>query len=321
MLKRRDFAVTYNNIFMIYDLIIIGAGPAGITASIYASRFKINHLVIGEIPGGLITEAHSVCNFPGDNKINGFDLMQKMQGHAKELGAEIKEMERVVEIKKEGDEFSLKTESGQNFLAKNILLATGTKHRKLGLVEEDKYLGKGLAYCATCDAMFFRDKIVAVVGGGNSAMTAALYLAEVAQKVYLLVKGDELNGEMVWAEQIEKNPKIEVKYQTEVIKLKGDNKLEGIDLKNSNAEIEELILDGLFVEIGTQPELLLSAQLGLETERGYIKVDIAQKTNVLGVWAAGDITTNSNSVRQVITACSEGAVATQDIFTVLQKNK
>jgi thioredoxin reductase (NADPH) len=247
--------------------------------------------------------------------------MQKMQGHAKELGMEIKEMEKIVEIKKEGEEFSLKTESGQNFLAKNILLATGTKRRKLGLVEEDKYLGKGLAYCATCDAMFFKDKIVGVVGGGNSAMTAALYLAEVAQKVYLLVKGGEVNGEMVWAEQIEKNPKIEVKYQTEVIKLKGDNKLEGIDLKNSNAEIEELILDGLFVEIGTQPELSLSAQLGLETERGYIKVDIAQKTNVLGVWAAGDITTNSNSVRQVITACSEGAVAAQDIFTGLQKNK
>ncbi len=306
---------------MIYDLIIIGAGPAGITASIYASRFKIKHLVIGEVPGGLITEAHSVCNFPGENKINGFDLMQKMQGHAKELGMEIKEMEKIVEIKKEGEEFSLKTESGQNFLAKNILLATGTKRRKLGLVEEDKYLGKGLAYCATCDAMFFKDKIVGVVGGGNSAMTAALYLAEVAQKVYLLVKGGEVNGEMVWAEQIEKNPKIEVKYQTEVIKLKGDNKLEGIDLKNSNAEIEELTLDGLFVEIGTQPELSLSAQLGLETERGYIKVDIAQKTNVLGVWAAGDITTNSNSVRQVITACSEGAVAAQDIFTGLQKNK
>lgn len=320
MLKRRDFAVTYNNIFMIYDLIIIGAGPAGITASVYASRFKINHLVIGEIPGGLITEAHSVCNFPGDNKINGFDLMQKMQGHAKELGAEIKEMERVVEIKKEGDEFSLKTESGQNFLAKNILLATGTKHRKLNIADEEKYLGRGLAYCATCDAMFFRDKIVAVVGGGNSAMTAALYLAEVAQKVYLLVKGDELNGEMVWVEQIEKNPKIEIKYQSEVLKLKGENKLEGLDLKVKE-EIQDLVLDGLFIEIGTQPDPLLIEQLGLETDRGYIKVDMAQKTNVLGVWSAGDITTNSNSVRQVITACSEGAVATQDIFTVLQKNK
>lgn len=305
---------------MIYDLIIIGAGPAGITASVYASRFKINHLVIGEIPGGLITEAHSVCNFPGDNKINGFDLMQKMQGHAKELGAEIKEMERVVEIKKEGDEFSLKTESGQNFLAKNILLATGTKHRKLNIADEEKYLGRGLAYCATCDAMFFRDKIVAVVGGGNSAMTAALYLAEVAQKVYLLVKGDELNGEMVWVEQTEKNPKIEIKYQSEVLKLKGENKLEGLDLKVKE-EIQDLVLDGLFIEIGTQPDPLLIEQLGLETDRGYIKVDIAQKTNVPGVWAAGDITTNSNSVRQVITACSEGAVAAQDIFTGLQKNK
>lgn len=306
---------------MTYDLIIIGAGPAGITASIYASRFKIKHLVVGEIPGGLITEAHSVCNFPGENQINGFDLMQKMQGHAKELGMEIKEMERISEIKKEGEEFSLSTESGQNFLTKNILLATGTKRRKLGLAEEDKYLGRGLAYCATCDAMFFKDKVVGVVGGGNSAMTAALYLAEVAQKVYLLVKGGEVNGEMVWAEQIEKNSKIEIKYQTEVVELKGESKLEGVNLKVNNDKVEELTLDGLFVEIGTQPELTLSEQLGLETDRGYIKVDSAQKTNVPGVWAAGDITTNSNSVRQVITACSEGAVATQDIFTVLQKNK
>lgn len=306
---------------MIYDLIIIGAGPAGITASIYASRFKINHLVIGEIPGGLITEAHSVCNFPGENKITGFDLMQKMQGHAKELGAEIKEMEKIIDIKKENDNFSLTTESGQNFLTKNILLATGTKHRKLSLVEEEKYLGKGLAYCATCDAMFFRDKIVGVVGGGNSAMTAALYLAEVAQKVYLFVKGNELNGEMVWVEQIEKNSKIEVRRQVEVTKLKGESKLEGLDLKTETGEIEEMVLDGLFVEIGTQPDLSLSEKLALDTERGYIKVDSAQRTNVSGVWASGDITTNSNSVRQVITACSEGAVAAQDIFVSLQKNR
>jgi len=306
---------------MIYDLIIIGAGPAGITASIYASRFKINHLVIGEIPGGLITEAHSVCNFPGDNKITGFDLMQKMQGHARELGAEIKEMEKIVEIKKEGEIFSLKSESGQNFSTKNILLATGTKHRKLNIADEEKYLGKGIAYCATCDAMFFKDKIVGVVGGGNSAMTASLYLAEVAQKVYLLVKGTELNGEMVWVEQIEKNSKIEIKYQSEVLKVKGENKLEAVDLKLNDEIIEELNLDGLFIEIGTQPDPLLIEQLNLETDRGYIKVGSSQKTNVVGVWAAGDITTNSNSVRQVITACSEGAVAAQDIFSLLQKNK
>lgn len=306
---------------MIYDLIIIGAGPSGITASIYASRFKINHLVIGEMPGGLITEAHSVCNFPGDNKITGFDLMQKMQSHAKELGGEIKEMEKVIDIKKENEIFLLKTESKQEFQAKNILLATGTKHRKLSLSEEDKYLGKGLAYCATCDAMFFKDKIVGVVGGGNSAMTAALYLAKVAQQVYLLVKTTELNGEMAWLEQIEQNPKIEVKYQTEVTKLKGENKLEGIDFKKETEEMESLSLDGLFVEIGTQPELFLSQQLGLENDNGYIKIDSSQKTNIDGVWAAGDITTGSNFVRQVITACSEGAIAAQDIFTILQKAK
>ncbi len=316
----KNFGVIYNIYFMIYDLIIIGAGPAAYTASIYASRFKINHLLIGEVPGGLISEAHSVCNFPGANQANGFELAQKMQAHAKELGAEIKEMEKVTEIKKEGLNFLLKTESGQSFSAKNILLAIGTKHRKLGLPNEEKYLGRGLAYCATCDAMFYKDKIVGVVGGGNSAMTAALYLAEVAEKVYLLVRDGELIGEVVWMEQIEKNPKIEVRYYNEVIELKGENKLEKISLKTKEGP-EELMLNGLFIEIGTQPDPLLIKQLALETEHSYIKVDAAQRTSLEGVWAAGDISTNSNSVRQVITACSEGAVAAQDIFTSLQKNK
>lgn len=312
---------------MIYDLIIIGAGPAGLTASIYASRYKINHLVIGEIPGGLITEAHSVCNFPGENEITGFELMQKMQGHAKKLGAEIKEMEKISMIKKTtssevaGDVFELETESGKTFLAKNILLATGTKHRKLNLPEEVNFLGRGVAYCATCDAMFFKEKVVAVVGGGNSAMTAALYLAEVAQKVYLLVKGSEVNGEMVWAEQIAKHPKIEIKYQTEVIKLKGEAKLEEVDLKNKMGEEETLALDGLFVEIGTEPDANLSTILNLATDKGYIVVDKEQKTNIEGVWSAGDITTNSAFFRQVITACSEGAIAAFSIFSKLQKNK
>lgn len=312
---------------MIYDLIIIGAGPAGLTASIYASRYKINHLVIGEIPGGLITEAHSVCNFPGENEIPGFELMQKIQGHAKTLGAEIKEMEKISMIKKTtssevaGDVFELETESGKIFLAKNILLATGTKHRKLNLPEEVNFLGRGVAYCATCDAMFFKEKVVAVVGGGNSAMTAALYLAEVAQKVYLLVKGSEVNGEMVWAEQIAKHPKIEIKYQTEVIKLKGEAKLEEVDLKNKMGETETLALDGLFVEIGTEPDANLSTLLNLATDKGYIVVDKEQKTNIEGVWSAGDITTNSAFFRQVITACSEGAIAAFSIFSKLQKNK
>lgn len=305
---------------MIYDLIIIGAGPAGITASVYASRFKINHLVIGEIPGGLITEAHSVCNFPGNNKINGFDLMQKMQNNAVHLGAEILSMERISKIEKEGEVFKLETESKKIFQSKTILLATGTKHRSLNIENEHKYLGRGLAYCATCDAMFFKDKIVSVVGGGNSALTAALYLAEVAQKVFLLVRGEEFNGEIAWVDLVNKNEKIEVLFKTQVKELRGETKLTEIVL-DKNGEEKVMSLDGLFVEIGTDPDNFLSDQLGVETDKKFLKVNQAQKTNIDGVWAAGDLTTNSNFFRQVITACSEGAIAAYDIFSYLQKRR
>lgn len=308
---------------MIYDLIIIGAGPAGLTASIYASRYKINHLVIGEIPGGLITEAHNVCNFPGENEISGFELMEKFQKHAKDLGGEILSMEKIIKIEKDNEIFQLMTQSQKTFSAKNILIATGTKHRKLELEEEIKYLGKGVAYCATCDAMFFKEKIVGVVGSGNSALTAALYLAEIAQKIYLIVRGDSLKGEVAWIDQVKNNSKIEVIYNSTVSKLQGEEKLELIELKNTKDETEILNLDlaGLFIEIGTEPDSLLLEQLSLDLDRGYVVVDKEQKTNISGVWAAGDITTNSASFRQVITSCSEGAVASYSIFSHLQKNR
>ncbi|MFA5644106.1 MAG: FAD-dependent oxidoreductase [Patescibacteria group bacterium] len=304
-----------------YDLIIIGAGPAGLTASIYASRYKINHLVIGEIPGGLISEAHNVCNFPTYKEISGFELMEKMKSHVEDLGGQIMSMEKVAKIEKNNDVFELTLESQKVLSAKNILLATGTKHRQLGLEEEKKFLGKGVAYCATCDAMFFKDKIVGVMGGGNSATTASLYLSEIAQKVYLIARGDKLKGEMVWVDNIMANKKIEVLLNTNIIKLNGENKLESITLDQEVSGSSDLKLDGLFIEIGTEPDTFLTEMLGVETDRGYIVVDKEQKTNVAGVWSAGDITTNSAFFRQVITACSEGAVASYSIFSSLQKNK
>lgn len=303
---------------MVYDLIIIGTGPAGLTASIYASRYKVNHLLIGAMPGGLIMEAHNICNFPTEISISGFDLMEKMQNNALHLGAEILNMEKIVKIEKEGDVFVLHSESKKEFRAKTVLLATGTKHRKLNIESESKYLGKGLAYCATCDAMFFKEKVVGVVGGGNSALTAALYLAKVAQKVFLIVRGDEFNGELAWVDQVNKNEKIEVLFNSQAKEILGETKLEKVILeKNKNKE--ELSLDGLFVEIGTEPDNFLPDQLGITTDKGYIKVNSTQKTNIEGIWAAGDSTTNSNFFRQVITACSEGAVASYDIFSYLQK--
>ena len=166
-----------------YSLIIIGAGPAGLTASIYASRYKIGHLVIGEALGGLAFDAHKICNFPTEKEISGKEIVEKMQKHAEFLGG-VLEIDKAVSIVRENKLFKITTQNGKIFLADAILLAVGTEHRRLNLANEDKFLGKGISYCATCDAMFYRDKIVAVYGGADSANTASLYLSEIAKKVY-----------------------------------------------------------------------------------------------------------------------------------------
>ena len=193
---------------MEYDLIIIGAGPAGLTASIYASRYKVKNLVIGEALGGLVFEAHKICNFPSEQEVKGMDLVTKMQQHTESLGVQIV-VDKIIGIDKtKNNKFKLTTQNKKEFFTETILLATGTKHRKLDLPDEDKFIGHGISYCATCDAMFYRDKTVAVIGGSDSANTATLHLAEIAKKVYQIYRRDKLRGEILWIEQILKNPKI-----------------------------------------------------------------------------------------------------------------
>ncbi len=307
-----------------YDLIIVGAGPAAYTASVYASRYKIKHLIIGEAVGGLMAEAHKICNYPSENEISGMELTQKMQAHAEALGASLV-MDKVVKIDKKVDNgFILTTQnSRQTYEARTLLLTTGTKHRKLNLPNEEKFLGRGLSYCATCDAMFYRQKTVAVVGGSNSAHTAALYLAEVAEKVYQIYRGDKLRGETAWIDQVLANKKIEVIYQREIKELIGKEKLEAIRLDKPYQGQDKLAVDGLFVEVGSQPDTLLPEQLGVELDQArYIHVQVDQSTNVKGVWAAGDVTDASNNLRQIVTACAEGAIAAESIFkfiTALKK--
>ena len=212
---------------MTYDLIIIGAGPAGLTASIYASRYKLSHLVIGALPGGRAGTAHKICNFPSEKEISGQELTSKMQDQVKALGGEIL-IDEVIEIKKKDDaqrhpevrrnrraegsrgSFVVITKTNKEFNSKTILLATGTKRRKLGLKNEEKYLGKGISYCATCDGFFYKDKIVAVVGKGNAALTTSLLLANIAKKVYLIFLEDKLHGEVVWIDQVLTNSKIKI---------------------------------------------------------------------------------------------------------------
>lgn len=306
---------------MKYDLIIIGVGPAGYSASIYASRYKTNHIIIGEIPGGLATIAHKVCNYPSEIEISGVDLMEKMKKNVEHYNTEIIN-NKVVNIEKKEDLFKIKTQDKKEYEAKTILLAIGTKHRKLGLKNESQFVGRGVSYCATCDAMFYKDKTVVVVGGGNSAMTASLYLADVAKKVYQIYRGEVLKGEKMWQDQILKNEKIEVIYNTNIDEISGEKKVQAIKLDKEYNNSKELDVDGIFIEIGSEPDYGLIEQLNVETdENGFIKVKPNQSTNIEGVYAAGDITNGSDNFRQIITACSEGSIAANSIYKYLQSKK
>ncbi len=303
-----------------YPLIIIGAGPAGLSASIYASRYRVDNFIIGEAIGGLAFEAHKICNFPTETEISGRELMTKMRQHVESLGRPIL-IDKVVDVKKTKDgQFKITTQDGKEFFADAILLATGTEHRKLNLPNEDKFIGKGLSYCATCDAMFYPDKTVAIIGGSDSANTASLYLAEIAAKVYQIYRKSKLRGETLWVDQVTGNKKIEVIYNTRVINLKGKEKLEKIILDNPYQGEKEIAVDGLFIEIGTVPQKALIKELSLEINKaGYIRVSSDQTTSGEGIWAAGDITAASNNFHQIITACSEGAIAAESISKFLQQ--
>lgn len=299
-------------------LVIIGTGPAGYTASIYASRYKIDNLVIGSIVGGQAGEAHKICNFPSYTNISGIELMTRFQKHAQDLGA--KELfDTVTKITGKFGSFTIHTKNGKEISAKVILLATGLKRRNLNIPSEAKFLGKGVSYCATCDATFYKDQTVAVIGGSDAANTASIYLSEVAGKVFQIYRRSKLRGEPTWAEQVIQNPKIEVIYNTNVTEFKGSDKLESIVLDTPYKDSTTISVDGVFVEIGSEPDPTLSEQLGLKTDDKRIHVNPDQTTNIKGILAAGDITTGSNYFRQIITACGEAAVAAETTFWLLQK--
>jgi len=301
----------------IYDLIIIGAGPAGLAASIYASRYKINHLVIGKEPGGQANEAHKIENWPGTFSISGLELTQKMRQHAEKLGARIF-MDSVSNIAGEGDAWNITTHTDQ-YKAKYIILALGMEYKKLQIPGETEFKGRGVSYCPTCDAPFFKDKVVAVIGGGNSAGSAALLLAEYASKVYLIYRGEKLKVDPAYEEKISKNEKIEVIYNTNIREIKGEKSVEKIILDKKFNGSDELAVQGVFIEIGSEPGVELTKQLSVNVdEQGFIIVNPDQSTNVEGVYAAGDATTGSNKTRQILTAAAEGAVAASSVYKKLQ---
>ncbi|MDX9913438.1 MAG: FAD-dependent oxidoreductase [Candidatus Moranbacteria bacterium] len=304
----------------VYDLIIIGAGPAGLNASLYASRYGLKNIIVGGIPGGLTSQIHEIGNWLGSPEISGFDFVKNSTEHIKKFGTEI--INSLVDEmnKNEDDIFSLLLANGTKLQSKTVLIATGSKHRKLGAIGEKEFLGKGVSYCATCDGFFYRDKIVGIIGGSDSAVSASVFMADIAQKVYLIYRGEKLRAENFWVSAAEKNKKIEIIYNTNVKEIRGENKVSEILLDNIYQGSDNLKLDGVFVEIGFIPSSEVVKEIGVELdEEGYIKIDKDGKTSINGIWAAGDITTGSNKFKQIITAASEGAIAANSIQEYLRK--
>lgn len=305
-----------------YDLIIVGAGPAGLAASIYASRYKLDHLVIGAVSGGYLKEIHALENFPGFISISGQDLIQKMTEQVENFGAVIKN-ESVMAIEKLEKENVWKVESSNGktneYKTKTIILAMGTERRRMNIPGEKEFLGKGVSYCATCDGMFFRDKTVSVIGGGNAAAAVAMELTTFASKIYLVHRGEEMMAEPFWLDKIKDDPKVELVKNSNVIEIRGNEKVERIVLEEPYNDHTSLKTDGVFIEIGSEPNVPIVQKISVEMDKDrYIKTAPDQSTNLPGIYAAGDITTNSNKFRQVLTACSEGSIAADSVYRRLK---
>lgn len=299
-----------------YDIIILGAGPAGLTAAIYASRFKMKALVLGEMVGGTISEAHKVENWPGEKSITGIDLSQKIVQQVKDFGVEIKMNNADKIIKKEDGTFEVHT-TKETLVTKKLIIAIGTQRRNLGLPREKDLVGKGVSYCATCDAPFFSGKTSAVIGGGNSALAAALLLAESAEKVYIIYRRDEFSkAEPINVDLVNNNSKIEVLFKSKVVELIGDPMLEAIKLEDG----KELKVSGLFIEVGTESRKEFLEDAGVELdENGYVKVDSEMKTSCEGLYSAGDL--NSGNFKQAVVAAAEGAIAAKTAYVEIKKDQ
>jgi len=306
-----------------YDLIIIGAGPAGLTASIYASRYKLSNLVIGKLPGGTITWAHRVENFPGFFSISGLELAKKMIDQVKGQGTEMltEDIGRVEVLEKAGQKyFKVFSASGKEFLSKSLVIASGTERKKLNIPGEKEYLGRGVSYCATCDATFFKDKVVALVGGSSAACSGAVHLAEYAQKIFLIYRKEELRAEPAWVDEVKSLPEIEMIYNSNVIEVIGDgSRVSGVRLDVPFQGKNSLAVEGLFIEIGGVPASSFLIPLGVELdENNYVKVNEKMETNIVGLFAAGDVTTHSLVMSQAIVSCADGAIAAGDAYKYLK---
>ncbi|MFA5829479.1 MAG: FAD-dependent oxidoreductase [Candidatus Gracilibacteria bacterium] len=310
------------NTSVIYDFLIIGAGCAGASGGMYGARLNLKTAMIGELPGGLITTTHLVENWPGIKQISGPDLAAALLDHAASynvplINEKVLSVGRAVQNVPAGKQSGFLVKTGSNsYLAKTVLFATGTEHKKLGVPGEKELANKGVSYCALCDAGFFRNKVVAVVGSGDSAVKEAILLAEQCAKVYLLIRGDVVKAEGPNQTRLQNNPKIEVRFKAEIAEIKGSTKVEKVLLKSG----EELPMQGVFVAVGHLPLSGLAKELGVAlNNHGEIMVNRQSQTNLPGIFAAGDVT--DSSFKQAITGASEAVVASYFAYDYVSKSE
>ncbi|MFC1754128.1 NAD(P)/FAD-dependent oxidoreductase [Thermoproteota archaeon] len=302
-----------------HDTIIIGGGPGGYSAAIYAARFNMDTVILAKQRGGLIAQTHLVENWPGEKSISGFDLIAKVEEHVKHFNVPIKD-EVVEDITKSDDSFVVKT-SKEEYKTKTVIIATGTVHRKLPVTGEKEFYGKGVSYCATCDGMFFRDKVVAIIGGSDSAAKEALLLSEHCKKVYIIYRREKIRAEPINYDRVMKkveDGKIEIIYKTNLTEIKGDKMVTSVMLDNPYNDSSELKLDGVFGAIGHIPQAEFARNIGIEfNKREEIITDKHSNTNVPGIYAAGDVT--DGDFKQAITAAAQGVMATKSAFEYMSK--
>lgn len=299
---------------MLYDIAIIGGGCAGFGAAMYAGRFQMKVAVFSDSLGGTIALTDIVENYPGFKKLTGGELAEKLIEHAKDYKIDIIE-NKVAGVKKKGNAFVLKTESG-TFQAKTVLFATGTIWRKLGVPGEQEFANKGVHYCALCDGAMYKNKMIGVVGGSDSAAKEALLLSEYGKKVFILYRGEKIRPEPVNMTRIQNNSKIEVVNRTNVKEIKGNKFLTHVVLDNPYKGKKEFPLDALFIEIGHIPLSDLAKRLGVKLDdKGEIIIDRMSRTNVPGVYAAGDVA--DTEFKQAITGVAEGVTAAYSAYKYL----
>lgn len=303
-----------------FDVVIVGLGCAGYTAAIYSARYKLKTYLVGAEAGGMGNTAAEVGNWPGEIEIRGPDLMDKFKAHALSFGDLVTfKISRVKNVKKIDGGFELEMEGNEKVKAKTIIFATGSNKRHLGIPGENEFSGKGVTYCATCDAFFYRNKTVAVIGGGDSAVEGAAIAAQVASKVYLIHRRKDFRAEPFWIDKVKEKKNVELVLERTITEVVGDKKVTGVKLDKPWNGLESLTVDGVFIEIGSTPATELPLKLGCTLDpMGFLQVDKAQKTSVPGVFAAGDLTSGSNHFAQFTTAAGEATVAANSVFNFLQ---